>query len=1180
MRTKKILSFVVLIPLVLLLPFGAVAQVSAPDERSGRNQAPSTTLFNVNLEAPATLVCNTNPITIPSSGTGTPYPSTINISGLGEVQDVNVHLLGMSHTWPDDIDILLVGPGGQNLIIMSDAGGSFDLVDVDLIFDDAASDSLPDSAQIVSGTYKPTNFGTGDTFPAPAPAPSEETTLSIFNGIDPNGDWSLYVVDDVGGDLGAINGGWCLDITTSTPTRLAVAHLAPFAMDPGTAVTVTLNGAPVLTDFAFADSTPYLTVDPGEYEVEVYPAGSATPAITGTFTLAEGTDYSVIAIGDGVNQPLELLALVDDNTAPAAGNFKLRLGHLAPFAAGAATLADVRLQDGTVVLDDVLFGDVASYLELPAGTYDLKITTPDGAVTLIDPMPVTLPAGAILSGFAVGDGSNQNLGVFAWLSDSEGFLLPLAPAIVLDPAELSSLQSRDSQVELNLSIANEGAGELTWEIYEFGGFEVVPYLPASADLPQGKSLSKDATFSLPAQDKAMKKVNANPLALINDGSFENGPPPASAWTEWTNTSCGWIGDWSAIWGVPAFDGIYDFWAGGYCGIPNTNYVQQSVSVPVGESTLSFWYLSYRPDPDDADLDYAYVSVDGTQVWTLDLIQANDTYPNFVNVTLDLSPWAGQVVMLEFGGVSVGSSTGNIRFDYIEWLQTPVCGSPIDIPWVSIDPISGALAGGEAQNVSVVFDSTGLTPGVYNGTLCVASNDPVVPLVEVPLSMTVADLAYLEVAHLAPFAADPGTAVTVTVDGAPVLTGFEYGDSTGYVTLLAGEHLVEIFPQGSPTPAITATVNLITDTFYSAIAVGDGANQDLGLLALEDDNTPPAAGTFHLRIGHLAPFAPGDALADVRLQDGTIILDDVAFGDVTGFLPLPAGEYDLKITSPDGATTYIDPLPVTFNDGDIISAYAVGDGVNQPLGVFAWPAGAPGFFLPLAEPVEPMARLAVAHLAPFAMDPGTAVTVTLNGTPVLTGFEFADSTAYLDIPAGITHTVEIFAAGSATPAISAEINLEEGKDYSAVAVGGANGFPLELLALEDDNAAPAAGNFKLRLGHLAPFAAGAGTLADVRLQDGTLILDDVPFGAVAGYLELPAGTYDLKITTPDGGTILIDPLPVTFGAGDIVTAFAVGDGANQALGVFAWPSDAVGFLLPLKSYGTVYLPLIPQGYFAP
>ena len=209
-----------------------------------------------------------------------------------------------------------------------------------------------------------------------------------------------------------------------------------------------------------------------------------------------------------------------------------------------------------------------------------------------------------------------------------------------------------------------------------------------------------------------------------------------------------------------------------------------------------------------------------------------------------------------------------------------------------------------------------------------------------------DFAWLQVAHLAPFAMDPGTAVTVTLNGAPALTNFAYGDSTGYINLPAGDYLVEIFPGSSSEPAITATVTLEALNYYTAIAIGDGVNQDLELIALLDDLTPPAPGTFHLRLGHLAPFAAGNATADVRLQDGTPVLTGVNFGDVTGFLPLPAGTYDLKITTPGGANTLIDPLQVTFDEGVIISAFATGDKNNQPVGAFALPAGDPGFFLPL------------------------------------------------------------------------------------------------------------------------------------------------------------------------------------------------------------------------------------------
>ena len=162
-------------------------------------------------------------------------------------------------------------------------------------------------------------------------------------------------------------------------------------------------------------------------------------------------------------------------------------------------------------------------------------------------------------------------------------------------------------------------------------------------------------------------------ALINDGSFEQGPPPGSAWTEVTNTTCEWIGDFSGIWGVAAIDGIYDFWAGGYCGTPNTDSVTQTVLVPASSTTLSFYYIAYRADADDVppDGDHAYVSVNGVDVWTLAFVVANNTYPNWVGpILVDLGAYAGQNISLAFGGVSIGSLTGNMRVDYIEFVGGP------------------------------------------------------------------------------------------------------------------------------------------------------------------------------------------------------------------------------------------------------------------------------------------------------------------------------------------------------------------------------------------------------------------------------------------------------------------------------------------------------------------------------
>jgi hypothetical protein len=154
-------------------------------------------------------------ISIPDKGQATPYPATLNVSGLsGTITDLNVSLKGVSHTFPDDIEALLVGPGGQSVMLMANVGGGGDLNGVNLTFDDEAAGGLPDSAQISAGTYKPTGIGS-ISIPAPAPAGPYGTSLTAFDGADPNGTYRLYVIDDSKNDLGQISGGFSVDIISS-----------------------------------------------------------------------------------------------------------------------------------------------------------------------------------------------------------------------------------------------------------------------------------------------------------------------------------------------------------------------------------------------------------------------------------------------------------------------------------------------------------------------------------------------------------------------------------------------------------------------------------------------------------------------------------------------------------------------------------------------------------------------------------------------------------------------------------------------------------------------------------------------------------------------------------------------------------------------------------------------------
>jgi subtilisin-like proprotein convertase family protein len=162
---------------------------------------------------------NNAAITINDNAAASVYPSTINVSGLPSrgITDLNVSLNGISHTYPDDLDILLVGPSGQKVMLMSDAGGDPNLSNVNLIFDDDPVPP-PDSGAIWCCRISPSNYNDGpENMPSPAPAEPYGTSLSVFDGTDPNGPWNLLVRDDNGGDTGQMAGGWSLDISVSSP---------------------------------------------------------------------------------------------------------------------------------------------------------------------------------------------------------------------------------------------------------------------------------------------------------------------------------------------------------------------------------------------------------------------------------------------------------------------------------------------------------------------------------------------------------------------------------------------------------------------------------------------------------------------------------------------------------------------------------------------------------------------------------------------------------------------------------------------------------------------------------------------------------------------------------------------------------------------------------------------------
>ncbi len=120
--------------------------------------------------------------------------SLVAFSGVtGTVNDVNV-TLDITHTFDNDLDIFLIGPGGVRVELTTDNGGSNDNFTA-TTFDDEAAIPVTSGTGPFAGTFRP------------------EGSLSLFDGINPNGFWFLEITDDLGGDVGMLNS-WSVTLST------------------------------------------------------------------------------------------------------------------------------------------------------------------------------------------------------------------------------------------------------------------------------------------------------------------------------------------------------------------------------------------------------------------------------------------------------------------------------------------------------------------------------------------------------------------------------------------------------------------------------------------------------------------------------------------------------------------------------------------------------------------------------------------------------------------------------------------------------------------------------------------------------------------------------------------------------------------------------------------------------
>ena len=332
--------------------------------------------FNVTIVPTGKLIVgNPASITIADNTTASPYPSSVTVSNVfGTVGNVVVTLADLTHTRPEDLDVLLVGPSGTGVVLMGQAGGSNPLNRARISFASGGV-ALPDSGVISSGTvYDPEDFVPGP-LPSPAPTGPYATSLAAFNGTNPNGTWSLYVVDRASGEAGILTGGFQLEF------RLApIANAFPATVTTDEDVKTTFS-------FSVADFDGAVTNVVAESTVPSFATFKAT--LTGTNVSIEVTPVANVFGTNDVR-----VVLWDDGNLRTTNTFSLRIRSvndtpsIDPIAKQ-ITYAGLPLENVKFTVRDVGNETAPAQLEVTARSNNTKLLPDSNIILGVDGADVT-----------------------------------------------------------------------------------------------------------------------------------------------------------------------------------------------------------------------------------------------------------------------------------------------------------------------------------------------------------------------------------------------------------------------------------------------------------------------------------------------------------------------------------------------------------------------------------------------------------------------------------------------------------------------------------------------------------------------------------------------------------------------------------------------------------------------
>lgn len=159
---------------------------------------------------------------------------------------------------------------------------------------------------------------------------------------------------------------------------------------------VLVDSTSVSTTLAYGTSTGYLSEKSGSHQVGIEPSGSSTTLLQQSISLASGSDTTVISFN--FSSSVANLVLTDNNSAPASGDFKIRLVNASPNLGPAdvyIVTPGTPLSTVSPTLSNLAFGATVTYQSLTAGNFEIELTSVGQKFAAVDTGTLSFIAGQV-----------------------------------------------------------------------------------------------------------------------------------------------------------------------------------------------------------------------------------------------------------------------------------------------------------------------------------------------------------------------------------------------------------------------------------------------------------------------------------------------------------------------------------------------------------------------------------------------------------------------------------------------------------------------------------------------------------------------------------------------------------------------------------------------------------------